>query len=703
MAELIEKTYQEAPGRMVPLAKVRNIGIMAHIDAGKTTLSERILFYSGKNYKIGETHEGTATMDWMAQEQERGITITSAATTCFWKEHRVNLIDTPGHVDFTAEVERSLRVLDGAVSVFCSVGKVQPQTETVWRQARKYHVPIIAFINKMDRVGADFYGAVNEIRTKLKATACPILLPIGAEADFLGVIDVIANKAFFYDSEQGQDVRIEEVPDEYKKKREDAYNYLVECLAENNEEIMELFLEDKRPDTDTVKRALRQCVVKALIVPVACGTAFKNKGVQNLLDMIIDLLPSPIDIPPAEGMDPFTEERATRKAGDTEPFAAIAFKIANDSYVGKLTFFRVYSGVATRGMTVYNPRTRKRERLGRVLQMHANAREEREEIYSGDIAAAVGLKNVVTGDTICDEANAIVLESMSFPEPVISMAVEPKTSADRDKLYKALAALSDEDPTFQVHSNEETGQTIIAGMGELHLDIIHNRMTREFGVESNTGAPQVAYREAVIKDSESDTKFVRQSGGRGQYGHCVIKLYAKERGYGLTIVNKVVGGNIPKEYIKPVEEGIRGAAATGVLAGYPLTDFHIEIVDGSYHPVDSSEMAFKVAGSMALKDAAKKAGICLLEPIMKVEITTPDENMGDIIGDITSRRGMIVEVIGDPGTGFTRVLSHAPLSELFGYATAIRSLSKGRASYSMEPSHFDRVPKSIEEKVVEKK
>ncbi|MDD2478880.1 MAG: elongation factor G [Victivallaceae bacterium] len=688
---------------MVPLAKVRNIGIMAHIDAGKTTLSERILFYSGKNYKIGETHEGTATMDWMAQEQERGITITSAATTCFWKEHRVNLIDTPGHVDFTAEVERSLRVLDGAVSVFCSVGKVQPQTETVWRQARKYHVPIIAFINKMDRVGADFYGAVNEIRTKLKATACPILLPIGAEADFLGVIDVIANKAFFYDSEQGQDVRIEEVPDEYKKKREDAYNYLVECLAENNEEIMELFLEDKRPDTDTVKRALRQCVVKALIVPVACGTAFKNKGVQNLLDMIIDLLPSPIDIPPAEGMDPFTEERATRKAGDTEPFAAIAFKIANDSYVGKLTFFRVYSGVATRGMTVYNPRTRKRERLGRVLQMHANAREEREEIYSGDIAAAVGLKNVVTGDTICDEANAIVLESMSFPEPVISMAVEPKTSADRDKLYKALAALSDEDPTFQVHSNEETGQTIIAGMGELHLDIIHNRMTREFGVESNTGAPQVAYREAVIKDSESDTKFVRQSGGRGQYGHCVIKLYAKERGYGLTIVNKVVGGNIPKEYIKPVEEGIRGAAATGVLAGYPLTDFHIEIVDGSYHPVDSSEMAFKVAGSMALKDAAKKAGICLLEPIMKVEITTPDENMGDIIGDITSRRGMIVEVIGDPGTGFTRVLSHAPLSELFGYATAIRSLSKGRASYSMEPSHFDRVPKSIEEKVVEKK
>lgn len=704
MAELIDKTYQEAPGRRVPLKQVRNIGIMAHIDAGKTTLSERILFYCGKNYKIGETHEGTATMDWMAQEQERGITITSAATTCFWKEHRINLIDTPGHVDFTAEVERSLRVLDGAVSVFCSVGKVQPQTETVWRQARKYHVPIIAFINKMDRVGADFYGAVNEMRSKLKATACPIMLPMGAESDFVGVIDVIANKAYFYDSEeQGQNFRVEDVPAEYQEKREEFYNYLIECLAENNEEVMEIFLADEKPDTETVKRVLRNCVLKALIVPVGCGTAFKNKGVQNLLDMVIDLLPSPLDIPPAEGMDPFTEEKVYRKTGDTEPFVAIAFKIMNDPYVGKLTFFRVYSGVAVRGMTVYNPRTRKRERLGRVLQMHANAREERDEIFSGDIAAAVGLKNVVTGDTICDESNAVVLESMTFPEPVISMAVEPKTSADRDKLYKALAALSDEDPTFQVHSNEDTGQTIISGMGELHLDIIHNRMTREFGVDSNTGAPQVAYREAVIKDSESDTKFVRQSGGRGQYGHCVIKLYAKERGYGLTIENKVVGGNIPKEYIKPVEEGIRGAAATGVLAGYPLTDFHIEIVDGSYHPVDSSEMAFKVAGSMALKDAAKKAGICLLEPIMKVEITTPDENMGDIIGDITSRRGTIIEVNGDPGTGFTRVLSHAPLSELFGYSTAIRSLSSGRASYSMEPSHFDRVPKSIEEKVVEKK
>lgn len=704
MAELIDKTYQEAPGRRVPLKQVRNIGIMAHIDAGKTTLSERILFYCGKNYKIGETHEGTATMDWMAQEQERGITITSAATTCFWKEHRINLIDTPGHVDFTAEVERSLRVLDGAVSVFCSVGKVQPQTETVWRQARKYHVPIIAFINKMDRVGADFYGAVNEMRSKLKATACPIMLPMGAESDFVGVIDVIANKAYFYDSEeQGQNFRVEDVPAEYQEKREEFYNYLIECLAENNEEVMEIFLADEKPDTETVKRVLRNCVLKALIVPVGCGTAFKNKGVQNLLDMVIDLLPSPLDIPPAEGMDPFTEEKVYRKAGDTEPFVAIAFKIMNDPYVGKLTFFRVYSGVAVRGMTVYNPRTRKRERLGRVLQMHANAREERDEIFSGDIAAAVGLKNVVTGDTICDESNAVVLESMTFPEPVISMAVEPKTSADRDKLYKALAALSDEDPTFQVHSNEDTGQTIISGMGELHLDIIHDRMTREFGVDSNTGAPQVAYREAVIKDSESDTKFVRQSGGRGQYGHCVIKLYAKERGYGLTIENKVVGGNIPKEYIKPVEEGIRGAAATGVLAGYPLTDFHIEIVDGSYHPVDSSEMAFKVAGSMALKDAAKKAGICLLEPIMKVEITTPDENMGDIIGDITSRRGTIIEVNGDPGTGFTRVLSHAPLSELFGYSTAIRSLSRGRASYSMEPSHFDRVPKSIEEKVVEKK
>lgn len=702
MAELIEKTYQEAPGRRVPLAKVRNIGIMAHIDAGKTTLSERILFYSGKNYKIGETHEGTATMDWMAQEQERGITITSAATTCFWKEHRINLIDTPGHVDFTAEVERSLRVLDSAVAVFCSVGKVQPQTETVWRQARRYNVPIFAFINKMDRVGADFYGAVAEIRSKLKATACPVLLPVGSEADFRGVIDVIDNKAYIYDDEQGQKFHGEEVPAEYRARREEAYNYLVECLAEHNEELMELFLEDKKPEIDQVKRALRQCVIKALIVPVGCGTAFKNKGIQNLLDMVINYLPSPVDLPPTEGINPFTEEKVHRRTGDTEPFAALAFKIMNDPYVGKLTFFRVYSGIASRGMTVYNPRTRKRERLGRVLQMHANAREERDEIFSGDIAAAVGLKNVVTGDTICDEGNAIVLEAMSFPEPVISMAVEPKTSADRDKLYKALGALSEEDPTFQVRSDEDTGQTIISGMGELHLDIIRDRMVREFGVEANAGAPQVAYREAIVRNASADTKFVRQSGGRGQYGHCVINLTARERGHGITVENKVVGGSIPKEYIKPVEEGIRGAAATGVLAGYPLTDFHVEIVDGSYHPVDSSEMAFKIAGSMALKEAAKKAGVILLEPIMKVEVTTPDENMGDIIGDITSRRGSIVEVTGDTNTGFTRVLAHTPLSELFGYATAIRSLSRGRASYSMEPSHFDKVPKSIEDKIMEK-
>lgn len=702
MAELIEKTYQEAPGRRVPLAKVRNIGIMAHIDAGKTTLSERILFYCGRNYKVGEVHEGTATMDWMVQEQERGITITSAATTCFWKEHRINLIDTPGHVDFTAEVERSLRVLDSAVAVFCSVGKVQPQTETVWRQARKYNVPIFAFINKMDRVGADFYGAVAEIRSKLKATACPILLPIGAEADFLGVIDVIDNKAYFYEDEQGQNVRVDEVPAEYSDKREEAYNYLVECLAEHNEDLMELFLEDKKPEVAQVKKALRECVIKALIVPVGCGTAFKNKGIQNLLDMILNYLPSPVDLPPTEGTDPFTEEKISRKTGDTEPFAALAFKIMNDPYVGKLTFFRVYSGIAARGMTVYNPRTRKRERLGRVLQMHANSREERDEIFSGDIAAAVGLKNVVTGDTICDEDNALVLESMTFPEPVISMAVEPKTSSDRDKLYKALGALSEEDPTFQVRSDEDTGQTIISGMGELHLDIIRDRMVREFNVEASVGAPQVAYREAILGDATSDTKFVRQSGGRGQYGHCVINLIAKERGHGITVENKVVGGNIPKEYIKPVEDGIRGAAATGVLAGYPLTDFHVEIVDGSYHPVDSSEMAFKIAGSMALKEAAKKAGIVLLEPIMKVEVTTPDENMGDIIGDITSRRGAIVEVNSDTGTGFTRVLTHAPLSELFGYATAIRSLSRGRASYSMEPAHFDKVPKSIEDKIMEK-
>ncbi|MBE6364121.1 MAG: elongation factor G [Lentisphaerae bacterium] len=698
-----EKQFQESPGRQVSLRNVRNIGIMAHIDAGKTTLTERILFYCGKNYKIGDTHEGTATMDWMEQERERGITITSAATTCFWKNHRINIIDTPGHVDFTAEVERSLRVLDGAVAVFCSVGKVQPQTETVWRQAQKYHVPIVALINKMDRTGADFDGAVKEIQTKLGANPIPVTLPIGRESEFKGVIDVFANKAYYFDpNDQGLTITEGEVPAELQAYRDSTFENNVERLAEVDDEIMELFLEGETPEVDMLRAALRRATLKAKAVPVAAASAFKCRGVQPLLDAVVDYLPSPVDIWDITGSDPATGNELTRHVGDMQPFAALVFKIMSDPFVGKLYYFRIYSGVAKQGMTVLNPRTGKKERLGRLLQMHANSREERDEIYSGDIAAAVGLRNVTTGDTICIESDPIVLESMSFPEPVISIAVEPKSSGDRDKLTKGLIALSDEDPTFRINSNEETGQTIISGMGELHLEIILDRLIREFKVEANTGAPQVAYREALCKPSNSDTKFVRQSGGRGQYGHCIINLIPQERGAGITIENKVVGGNIPKEYIKPIENGIREAAASGVLAGYPVIDFKVEIIDGSYHPVDSSEMAFKVAGSMAFKDAAKKAGIEMLEPIMKVELTTPDENMGDLIGDLTSRRGAIVEINAGENS-FTRVQANVPLSELFGYATAIRSLSRGRATYSMEPAHFEKVPKQIQDKIVEKK
>ena len=697
-----EKIYKESEKRTTPLVRYRNIGIMAHIDAGKTTLSERILFYTGVNYKIGETHEGGATMDWMEQERERGITITSAATTCFWKDHRLNLIDTPGHVDFTAEVERSLRVLDGAVAVFCSVGKVQPQSETVWRQAQKYGVPVIAMVNKMDRTGADYYGVVEEIKTKLGATPLPLMLPIGKEADFKGVIDVLEGKAFYFGDDNGITITEAEIPAEYMDKYEEYRSYMVETLAEVDEEIMEIFLAEETPDHDTIKAAIRRATLSCGVVPVCCGTAFKNKGIQKLLDSVVDYLPSPIDVWDIHGSDPATGEAMTRHAGDQQPFAALVFKIMTDPFVGKLYYFRVYSGVATQGMTVLNPRTNKRERLGRLLQMHANERKEQEDIFSGDIAAAVGLKNVTTGDTICLEDSPIVLESMSFPEPVISVAVEPKTTGDRDKLSKGLIALADEDPTFRVQSNEETGQTIISGMGELHLEIILDRLIREFKVEANTGAPQVAYREALLGSSDSNMKFVRQSGGRGQYGHCIINLLPAERGAGVTIENKVVGGNIPKEYIKPIEMGIREAAASGVLAGYPLIDFKVEIIDGSYHPVDSSEMAFKIAGSMALKEAAKKAGICLLEPIMDVELTTPEENMGDLIGDITSRRGAIAEM-NAAGGGFTKIRANVPLSELFGYATAIRSLSRGRASYSMEPAHFERVPKQVQDKIVEKK
>ncbi len=697
------REFHESNNRQVSLRNVRNIGIMAHIDAGKTTLTERILFYCGVNYKIGDTHEGPATMDWMEQEHERGITITSAATTCFWKNHRINIIDTPGHVDFTAEVERSLRVLDGAVAVFCSVGKVQPQTETVWRQAQKYNVPIVALINKMDRTGADFDGAVEEIRTKLGANPIPVTLPIGKEADFKGVIDVFANKAYYFgEKDQGVTITESEIPAELQEYRDRVFHSNVETLAEVDDEVMESFLEDKIPEVEVLRAALRRATLKAKAVPVAAASAFKCRGVQPLLDSVVEYLPSPVDIWDITGSDPVTGAEVTRHVGDMQPFAALVFKIMSDPFVGKLYYFRIYSGVAKQGMTVLNPRTGKKERLGRLLQMHANSREEREEIFSGDIAAAVGLRNVTTGDTICLESDPIVLESMSFPEPVISIAVEPKSSGDRDKLTKGLIALSDEDPTFRISSNEETGQTIISGMGELHLEIILDRLIREFKVEANTGAPQVAYREALCGSSNSDTKFVRQSGGRGQYGHCIINLIPQERGAGITIENLVVGGNIPKEYIKPIENGIREAAASGVLAGYPMVDFKVEIVDGSYHPVDSSEMAFKVAGSMAFKDAAKKAGIELLEPIMKVELTTPDENMGDLIGDLTSRRGTIVEInAGD--NGFTRVLANVPLSELFGYATAIRSLSRGRATYSMEPAHFEKVPKSIQDKIVEKK
>ncbi|MEA4862454.1 MAG: elongation factor G [Victivallaceae bacterium] len=698
-----EKVYKESPNRKVPLAETRNIGIMAHIDAGKTTLSERILFYCGLSHRLGEVHDGTATMDWMVQEQERGITITSAATTAFWKGHRVNLIDTPGHVDFTAEVERSLRVLDGAVAVFCAVGGVQPQSETVWRQAQKYKVPILAFVNKMDRTGANFENVVKQIKFKLGACAIPVMLPIGAEGNFAGVINVLDNKAIYFDGENGDKLRIEDVPADMQEARDEAYNHVVECLAESDEEIMDLYLNDAVPTLEQIRVALRRSVLGCHVVPVCCGSAFKNKGVQTLLDAVIDYLPSPLDIWDINGTDPSTGEAMTRHAGDGQPFSALAFKIMSDPFVGKLTFFRVYSGVAQRGMTVLNPRTGRTERLGRLLQMHANSREERDEIFSGDIAAVVGLRNVTTGDTLCMQSEPIVLESMTFPEPVISIAIEPKSSAERDKLYKGLDALSDEDPTFQMHSDEETGQTIISGMGELHLEIILDRLVREFKVEANTGAPQVAYREAITGPGDANSKFVRQTGGHGQYGHVIVNMVPGEPGSGVVVENKVVGGNIPKEFIKPIEAGIREAAASGVLAGFPLIDFRISIIDGSYHPVDSSEMAFKLAGSMALKDAARKAGITLLEPIMKLEITTPDENMGDVIGDVTSRRGNIAEVDSSGQSSFTIITAHVPLAEMFGYATALRSLTKGRASYSMEPLHFERVPKQIQDKLTEKK
>ena len=697
-----EKNFHESPHRTVALKDVRNIGIMAHIDAGKTTLTERILFYTGVNYKLGNTHEGTATTDWMEQERERGITITSAAITCHWKGRKINIIDTPGHVDFTAEVERSLRVLDGAVAVFCAVGKVQPQSETVWRQAKKYHVPIVALVNKMDRTGADFDGVISEIRSKLGANPVRVALPIGKEGDFRGVVDVIRGKALYFDpNDQGVTVTEEELTGDLAVQREEAYQELYEAVAGCDDEMMELFLEEKTPDPEALRAALRKATVSAQLVPVAAASAFKNCGVQMLLDVVVDYLPSPIDTWEITGHDPATGAEITRHVGDMQPFSALVFKIMTDPYVGKLYYFRIYSGVAAQGMSVLNPRTGKRERLGRILQMHANKQEEHEEMFSGDIAAVGGLKNVTTGDTLCLAEQPIVLESMSFPEPVISIAVEPKSSGDRDKLDKGLQALAEEDPTFQVHSNEETGQTIISGMGELHLDIIIDRLRREFKVEANTGAPQVAYREALASNGHADTKFVRQTGGHGQYGHCIIDIIPQERGFGIEVESQVTGGNIPKEFIKPIENGIREAAAAGVACGYPVIDFKAVIIDGSYHPVDSSEMAFKIAGSMAFKEAARKAGIVMLEPIMKVELTTPEEHMGDLIGDLTSRRGAIQEISSSGND--SRISAFVPLAELFGYATTIRSLSRGRATYSMEPAHFDRVPKAIQDKLIEKR
>ena len=692
---------KDAPGRSVALGNVRNIGIIAHIDAGKTTTSERILFYTGVSYKLGDVDDGNTALDWMVQEQERGITITAAATTCFWKNHRINIIDTPGHVDFTAEVERSLRVLDGAVGVFCAVGGVQPQSETVWRQSRKYNVPMIAFVNKMDRTGANFAKVVKDMCDKLGALAVPVQLPIGAEADFQGVIDIIDRKAYYFDAnELGSKVRVEEVPTEYIEKTDAAFRHLVECLAEIDDVVMEIFLADKVPDAQAVKQALRRGTVRNDIVPVLCGAAFKNKGVQPLLDGVVEYLPSPIDVWDVKGIDPKTEEKKLFHTGDDQPFSALAFKIMNDPYVGKLTFFRIYSGIATKGMTVFNPRTRKGERLGRLVQMHANSREDRDEIYCGDIAAAVGLRNVTTGDTLCVMGEQIILETMRFPEPVISMAIEPKTTADRDKLYGALHALSDEDPTFQVRSDEETAQTIISGMGELHLEIISDRLVREFKVQASVGAPQVAYRETVLRAGDADTRFVRQTGGRGQYGHVILTLRPLERGAGIEIENKVVGGNIPKEFHRPIEMGIREAAKSGIVIGAPVTDFHVEIIDGSYHPVDSSEMAFKIAGSMAFKQAAKKAGLTVLEPIMKLEINSPEEYMGDVIKDVSSRRGSIVEV--DAGSDGVKIIANVPLSEMFGYTTALRSITKGRAYNSMEPSYFEQVPTNVQQQLLEK-
>ena len=687
--------------RDVTLEMTRNIGIMAHIDAGKTTTTERILFYTGINHKIGETHDGSATMDWMEQEQERGITITSAATTAYWKKHRINIIDTPGHVDFTVEVERSLRVLDGSVTVLCAKGGVEPQSETVWRQADKYHVPRMAYINKMDIMGADFYNVVSMMKDRLKCNAVPIQLPIGAEDTFRGIVDLIEMKADIYYDDLGKDMRVEDIPDDMKEKAQEYHDALIEAVAEQDEELMNKYLEGEEITIEEIKAVLRKATIDNEIVPVTCGTSYKNKGVQKLLDAIVDYMPSPLDVPSIKGVDPETGEEVERHAGDDQPFSALAFKIATDPFVGKLCFFRVYSGTVAAGTTVLNATKDKKERMGRILQMHANHRADLEVCYCGDIAAAVGVKNTTTGDTLCDEEHPVILESMEFPEPVISLAIEPKTKAGQEKMAIALAKLAEEDPTFRTYTNEETGQTIIAGMGELHLEIIVDRLLREFKVEANVGAPQVAYKETITTNADVDTKYARQSGGKGQYGHVKLHVYPNESGKGYEFINAIVGGSIPKEYIPAVDAGIQGALQSGVLAGYQTVDVKVELYDGSYHEVDSSEMAFKIAGSMAIKEACRKANPVILEPIMKVVVTVPEEYMGDVIGDLSSRRGEIQGM--EDRNGVKQINAFVPLSEMFGYSNDLRSKSQGRGQYVMEPSHYIQVPKSIADGIISKR
>ena len=694
--------------RKVTLENTRNIGIMAHIDAGKTTTTERILYYTGVNYKLGETHEGTATMDWMEQEQERGITITSAATTCYWKgskdqfpQTRINIIDTPGHVDFTVEVERSLRVLDGSVTVMCAKGGVEPQSETVWRQADHYHVPRMIYVNKMDITGADFYHVLDMVHDRLKANAVPIQLPIGKEDTFKGIIDLVEMDADIYYDQLGKDMRVEPIPEDMVDLANEYREKLLDAVSMFDDEIMELYLEGKEIPTAKIRAAIRQATCAVEMVPVACGSSYRNKGVQKLLDAIVDYMPAPTDVPAIKGVNPKTDEEEERKSSDDEPFAALAFKIMTDPYVGRLSFFRVYSGTLTTGSSVLNATKGKRERMGRILQMHANHREDIESVYSGDIAAVVGLKNTTTGDTLCDEKNPIILESMEFPEPVIRVAIEPKTKAGQEKMSVALAKLAEEDPTFRTYTDEETGQTIIAGMGELHLEIIVDRLLREFKVEANVGAPQVAYKETIRKAVDQDTKYARQSGGKGQYGHVKIHVEPNESGKGYEFVNAVVGGAIPKEYIPAIDAGIQGAMLSGTVAGYPVVDVKVTLFDGSYHEVDSSEMAFKIAGSMAFKEAMRKADPTLLEPIMKVCVIVPDEYMGDVIGDLNARRGQIQGY--EMRSGAQQIDAFVPLAEMFGYATDLRSRTQGRGQYTMEPSHYIELPKGLQEKLIAKR